>query len=456
MSKLLFGSSLILITSFLLVSFRQNNISNNYDIDTFDNSLEQDPWLYENDFFDKDALEKLDQIVKSSKLRVIVEDEGIQEAGEAVPLNHPNCNHPYMTVKKSFCALPNRLDVAMHFLQTGGFNGRMESYEKMAARIITFRHKLLNTALNETQLKLIYGEKFLRKAREVCSKNEIKHFDKKTLVTNLFQFDVIIMLPGQELPMHLDLPYFWNADRRNIPHWLLILMKKSNLFNDRFIPQVQGVAWLSKHQYKKSQEESRKTGGNFFFYPYKNESNKYILSKSEFNSAILVDGTHVVHGVERYMPERESPPIEKNGAYYVSYNKNNNSWDLYDSIDDRVLSSYLDNDVRTSLVWRVHCFNSEEEKLSYHDSSKNSPSMSMEDVFSVLKNTMSSKNKSPIQIEDKNGMLDFFVKIIDEYAKYPKKTDGSILPAVNYCLLPLIMPKFLNDLIINPLLNLIC
>ena len=456
MFKIFFGSSLILIASFMLISFNKNT---EYDIEKVDIALDQDPWLYESDFFDTDALKKLDDVVKSSKLRVIVEDEGVQDAGEAVPLNHSNCNHPYMTVKKTFCAFPNRLDVAMHFLQTGGFNGRMEMYEKMAARIITFRHKLLNTALDETQLKLIYGEKFLRKAREVCSKNEIKKFDKETLVTNLFQFDVIIMLPGQELPMHLDLPYFWNADRRNIPHWLLILMKKSTLFNDRFIPQVQGVSWLSKHQHKKSKEESRQTGGNFFFYPYKNETEKYILSRSDFNSALLVDGTHVVHGVERFMSERDSPPIEKNRLYYVSYNKNKNSWDLIDSINDTILSSYLDDEVRISLVWRVHCFRNEDEKQSYHDSKKNPPSMSVENVVNILKSEMNDKIKytSNIYSEmDKEKKLEFLVKLIDKYAKYPKKKDGSIFPVVNYCLLPLIMPKILNDFIFNPLLNLIC
>lgn len=465
MSKLIFASSLTVIVGVLIVSIinEKNKISSDYDLGKFDHGLDQDPWLYEKDFFDKKAIEELNAVVKSSKMWVIIEDEGIQDAGEAVPLNHPNCAHPYMTVKQEkgkepFCAFPNRLDVAMHFLQTGGFDARMETYEKMASRIITFRHKLLNTVLNETQLKAIYGEKFLKKAREVCAKNELKHFDESSLATGLFQFDVIVMVPGQELPMHLDLPYFWNADRRNIPHWLLVLMKKSNLFNDRFIPQVQGVAWLSKHQYgKKSDEESRKTGGNFFFFPYKNDSDKHVISKSDFNSAVLVDGTHVVHGVERYMPERERPPIEKNELYYVAYNQKNDSWDLFDTKHKRILASYADNEVRVSLVWRVHCFKSDEEQQAYKDSSKNAPNMSIDEVLTELKRDMNSKGKQTSDsIESKEEKLDFYVKLIEEYAKYPKKKNGSLLSSINYCLLPLIMPKVLNDFIFNPLLSFIC
>ena len=254
LKQIFLSTSVILLLSVAITKFSTYYSLNEnfYELDSFDSSLGQDPWAYEKNFFDNDALKKLDEIVKSNNFSVILEDEGVQSAGESVPLDHPDCDHPYMTVKENkFCALPNRLDVAMHFLKTGGFDKKMETYEKMAARIITFRHKLLNSVLNESQLKLIYGEKFLGKARDLCARNELKPFDKQKLVTGLFQFDVIVMVPGQELPMHLDLPYFWNADRRNIPHWLLILMKKSNLFNDRFIPQVQGVSWLSKHQLKK-------------------------------------------------------------------------------------------------------------------------------------------------------------------------------------------------------------
>jgi hypothetical protein len=49
---------------------------------------------------------------------------------------------------------------------------------------------------------------------------------------------LLLILPGQELPMHLNVPYFWGADRSTLPQWLLVAMKNSHLFEDIFIPQV--------------------------------------------------------------------------------------------------------------------------------------------------------------------------------------------------------------------------
>ena len=423
-----------------------------YNLNSYEKDLEQYPWIYEDDFFEQDALLILDNVIKSNKLSMIVEDTGVQSAGESVPIGHEDCAHPYMTEKGTFCALPNRLDVAMHFLKTGGFDHKMESYEKMAARMLTFRHKLLNTSMSEDQLKLIYGEKFVSKVRRVCAQNHIKKFDLDSLVTGLFQFDVIVMLPGQELPMHLDIPYFWHADRTNMPHWLLVLMKRSGLFEERFIPQVQGVSWLSKHQFQKNEEQTAQNGGNFYFFPYRNEADKYILSRSRYNSAILVDGTDVIHGVERYMSGREPPPLEKNLAYYVAFNRQNNSWDLHDSAD-KVIGSYGEGDVRISLAWRMHCFKDDAEKQAYHNQAVKDQ-MSIEDVLEVFKRDLISGTKYVPPADEKK--LDLFTYLIETYAKYPNKKEGFSGLVFNYCLIPLVMPKFLNDIVFDPLLKLIC
>ena len=191
--------------------------------------------------------------------------------------------------------------------------------------------------------------------------------------------------------------------------------------------------------------ESKQTGGNFFFYPYKKEIEKYVLSKSEYNSAILVDGTHVVHGVERYMPEREHPPIEKNVLYYVAFNKSNNIWGLYDS-KNNVLKSYKEEDIRISLVWRVHCFNDEKERQAYHDPRKNAPDTSIEKVLDVL------SKAEDMHLKTGEKKLDYFVRLIEKFGKYPNKGNSYL----NYCLLPLMMPKILNDFIFDPILSLVC
>lgn len=164
------------------------------------------------------------------------------------------------------------------------------------------------------------------------------------------------MLPGQELPMHLNVPYFWGADRNQLPHWLLVLMKSSKLFEDIFIPQVQGVSWLDTEagrpaagtldEVESTQHDENFThgfvqwdgeGGDFYLYPYVDpeadekqsekegkvakdaetrEQNKYVILKRKYNSAIILDGAQVIHGVDRYRPH-DLPPLFASNHHYT-------------------------------------------------------------------------------------------------------------------------------------------
>lgn len=420
-----------------------------YMFNNFDANLEKYPLIYENNFFDSNALEKLDQIVKSRNVSIIFDDPGVESAGEAKPIDDPDCKHPFLISKgnSTYCAFPSRIDIGIHYLKTGGFENRMEKYETMAARVMTFRHKFLDE-LKEDRLKEIYGDKFLQKAKDLCHQNDPVNYKSDKLTTGLFQFDVILMLPGQELPMHLDIPYFWGADRKNIPHWLLVLMKQSGLFEDKFIPQVQGVSWLSKHQYNKLELESLKNGGNFYFYPYKDERQKYVLAKSDYNSALLVDGTQVVHGVERFKAETEQPPLEKNNHYYLSYEKDTDQWGLFNSLGHQ-LKRYNNDDLRVSLVWRVHCFKDQNENEKYKNQTDRVP---IEEVLDVFRNDLKKRN---IQVDENVKMLEFLIQLIDEYSNYPnKKSNG--LPIFNYCLLPILLPKSINDYFLKYIFDLIC
>ncbi len=284
------------------------------------------------------------------KYSTIVEDNGVDTAGEAVEIGHPTCRHPFMTLnpQRTRCHFSNRLDVGMHFVKTGGFNGHIEYSDKMIARIIPFRKRLIqqkpnsyNSYVNLKKLKEFNTPQFHTTANSICADNNVDIFDKTktdSIVNELFQLDILLMLPGQELPMHLNVPYFWGANRNSFPHWLLVLMKKSGLFENIFIPQVQGISWLNTQYedliYKdgnllKNFVDWEGEGGDFYFYPYKqlesteklNDSikdvtNKYVILKREYNSAIILDGAQVIHGVDRYRPD-DLPPLFATNHHYT-------------------------------------------------------------------------------------------------------------------------------------------
>jgi hypothetical protein len=188
----------------------------------------------------------------------------------------------------------------MHFVKTGGFNGHIEYYDRMVARIIPFRKRLLSSSSSISQqqqekeeeaashvdlksLPEFTKEPFSSTVRSICAdsvgsfKGGVK---SESIVTEMFQLDLLLMLPGQELPIHLNTPYFWGADRSSFPQWLLVAMKNSKLFDHLFIPQVQGLSPLLLEDVVNSEqtEADRKQegfveingqGGDFFFYPYK-------------------------------------------------------------------------------------------------------------------------------------------------------------------------------------------
>lgn len=373
----------------------------------------------------------------------------------------------------------------MHFVKTGGFNGHIEYYERMVARIIPFRKRLIqqtqkpnfyNSFINLRNLEEFNSPEFLEKVRTICSdcslfRKDPKNHKKESIVNEMFQLDILLMLPGQELPMHLNVPYFWGADRNNFPHWLLVIMKKSKLFDHLFIPQVQGFNWLDLEEYQSKESILDKEeyvdisgdGGDFYFYPYlptikknpltnENENsrenvNKYVILKQRPNSAIMLDGAQVIHGVDRYKYYDLPPLFSHNHHYTIKYEKNRNLWYLYDSQNNH-LRSYYKNDIKLMVVWNMHCFANEPERAKFHAQTSQ---LTLQDIMEVFKKDLREKDRLP---SDEIEPLDLWTIVIKEYLTYPVNThqQSSTFFGFNYCLLPNVVPKWVTDNFLQPFL----
>ena len=106
-----------------------------------------------------------------------------------------------------------------------------------------------------------------------------------------------ILIPGQELAVHTDVPEFRGANRKVTPQWLLVTMLHSGLFDEWRIPITTCVSWFGKSK-----------GGAFAFYP-EGPDGKAEAIQSNHNSAIVIDTDEVFHGVERvYETKPDLPP----------------------------------------------------------------------------------------------------------------------------------------------------
>lgn len=172
-----------------------------------------------------------------------------------------------------------------------------------------------------------------------------------------------------------------------------------------------------------------------------------MLAKAEYNSAILVDGTQVVHGVERFKPRVKPPALEKDAKYFLVHGSKDDKWDLVD-VNNNVIGSYPHEDVRISLVWRVHCFKDKQEIEKYKNQKERIP---LEDVLNVFKSDL--KKRKNYQNLDEMNKIDFYKLLVDEYSTYPNNKYNTLYS--NLCLINTLLPSSLNT-IINPIINFLC
>jgi hypothetical protein len=164
-----------------------------------------------------------------------------------------------------------------------------------------------------------------------------------------------LLVPGQELAIHTDVPEFRGANRKELPQWLLVVMLHSGLFEEWRIPIKTCVSWFGAA-----------SGGAFAFYP-DGANGPSASIPSSHNSAILVDTDQVFHGVERVQTQVESiPMIDKQTRLHFVGDDN---WELRHH--DELLAEYRWQQIRYSISWKAYCFKEAADEALWRDGSDN-------------------------------------------------------------------------------------
>ena len=404
-------------------------------------------------------------------------------------------------------------DVGIHFVKTGGFNGIVEYYERMVSRMIPFRNRLITaTSSRQQQPMPTVANANAERMRRLPELNSADYIDKlnsicveslqesdshrrtsdlranmmlnKTVVSELFQFDILLMLPGQELPTHLNVPYFWGADRYTLPHWLLVAMKSSHLFDSLFIPQVQSITNLFLDDAHDDDDDSSQSsgdryvdvtgeGGDFYFYPYKAELkkkptttkvgngeeesdggdefylskenvDKYVIERAINNAVVMLDGSQIIHGVDRYRASEQPPLLAFNNHHYtIRFDKAKNAWLVVDSKGNDLMS-YAKSDVRLMVVWNTHCFRDATERDRFKQGRVDE--LSLAQISETFKRDLASRGRLPA---DDIEPLELWTIVLKDYLNYPinPRSQYSTFFGFNYCLLPNILPESISNLL---------
>jgi hypothetical protein len=284
--------------------------------------------------------------------------------------------------------LAQRHDAVMNFIKRGGRAGSDESLAVLAARTNYFRESY---AYGDEIL--IDGiEPFLRHQGFVAAARAVH--GRPLIVPAIVYANILV--PGQELAVHTDVPEFRGANRKKFPQWLMVAMHHSGLFDAWRMPIVTGVSWFSAC-----------AGGEFVFYPDGAGGAAQSLPAKR-NTAVLLDTDSVFHGVDRVGRDAPLAPLRP-GMQLVFDGAGR--WSVREG--DALVASYAWGDLRFSISWKAYCFADEAERRAWRE---HSDDLELDAILDRLLADLRTRGRFG---DARPPQTDLALAIIDEYIKFP-------------------------------------
>jgi len=194
------------------------------------------------------------------------------------------------TTEQNYGDLPQRIDAAANYVRSGGRFGRTdEPTSTRADRTNYFRETYAyGEDVRAPGIEpFLHHEGFAEAARALHGRDVIV---PAIVYANL-------LLPGQELAVHTDVPEFRGANRLHLPQWLMVVMHHSGRFEDWRMPIATGVAYFGDA-----------VEGAFVYYPDGVDGLPVALPVRH-DAAILLDTDSVFHGVDRVGASDAQVPV---------------------------------------------------------------------------------------------------------------------------------------------------
>jgi hypothetical protein len=235
--------------------------------------------------------------------------------------------------------LPQRVDAVLNYL--AGKEGASEDVAAVAARTNYFR---------ETYA---YGEDILAPGIEPFRTHDglvdaARALHGRDLIVPAIVY-ANLLVPGQELATHTDVPEFRGANRKITPQWLLVVMRHSGIFEDWRMPIATGIAYFGSAG-----------GGSLHYFP-DGADGPVAEFATDHNSAVLLDTDSIFHGVDRVRgADEDAVAALRPGQRLVP---GPGSWRVIDPDRPREpVATYAEDDVRLSISWKAYCFEDDAER----------------------------------------------------------------------------------------------
>jgi hypothetical protein len=286
--------------------------------------------------------------------------------------------------------LAPRHDSVRNFLRSGGLEGAREAGRTLAARTSYFREEYAYAGEMFTPAiaPFLHSVRLADAARAVHRRPVI---EPQIAYANL-------MVPGQELAVHTDVPEFRGVNRKTVPQWLLVVMHHSGLFEDHRLHIATGVAWFSDLE-----------GGELAYWP-DGPDGAVRRHAIRSNTALVLDTDSVFHGVARVAPvaEADMPAIRPGCGLAPAAD---GRWVLT-APDETELAAYDWSELRLSVSWKAYCFADDAARDAWRD---HTDDLVLDDILERLRADLSTRRREPVARDPGYGLA-----LIDEYVRFPE------------------------------------
>jgi hypothetical protein len=250
--------------------------------------------------------------------------------------SHEKIDHPLGR------GLQQRHDSILYFLRTGGLRATTEPASVLAARTAYFRQEYAYGRAEHIDGigPFLHSERLAEAARRVHGRAVV---EPAIAYANL-------MVPGQELAVHTDVPEFRGADRKRLPQWLLVVMHHSGRFERWRLPIATGIAWFHDSEH-----------GALAFWP-EGPGQPSAQHRIRANTALVLDTDTVFHGVDRVTTAEATviPPVAPDSTLSPA-GAVGDPWVLA-TVEGTETARYHWDELRFSVSWKAYVFADEAER----------------------------------------------------------------------------------------------
>jgi hypothetical protein len=209
-----------------------------------------------------------------------------------------------------------------------------------------------------------------------------------------------LMLPGQELAVHTDVPEFRGVNRKVVPQWLIVVMHHSGLFEPWRLHIATAIAWFHDSEH-----------GALAYWPDGPQAPR-VHHRIRANTALVLDTDSVFHGVDRVTDDRPAvvPPVEAESVLEFA---GDGTWRLLDP-DGGVTATYGWDELRFSVSWKGYGFADEAARAAWRAHTDDL------DESAVLDRLVDDLAERGLAAPDVARDRDLGLLLIDTYVRFPE------------------------------------